>query len=197
MPQQKIERVVVVGAGGVGAWLTVALRRDRPHVPVIVYDDDTFEGGMGARRLPLVRNAATKKVDWLRGFVRMVMGDEPPDVEGRRLVPEDTRGAGIVRPGVLVVDCTDMAIAPRRELWDCCRTAGAQMLRVSYDGNGCVVVARGLPLLCAPEGGYALVPTLGQSMMAGGLGAEAVRAILDGRWKEDYQIRLPKAGQED
>jgi len=184
--QNHIKRVVIIGAGGVGFWLTVALRRDCPDLEVVVYDDDNFLGGFGAQRLPHVANKETKKVDYLKGFVQMVMRDEAPAVK-----PEKFDGYHICLSSEdLVVDCSDMSLNLRKPIWDRCRSGGAKMLRVSYDGNGIVVVARGLPFSTNPGGNYAIVPTLAQSLWAGGVGAAAVEKLLKGEEVEDYQMEL-------
>lgn len=189
---KEIKRVVVIGAGGVGFYLVAAMRRDRPDVELIVYDDDSFEGGNGYRRLPKVSNPATKKVDFLKGWVRMVMGDVPPAVVPERLTFGEV-GAHFDESD-LIVDATDMALEERKTLWSLARQSGCQMLRVSYDGNGIVVIARGLPLSSKPGGGYALVPTMAQSFAAGGLGAMAVQLLLDGKEVRDYQVQIPTLG---
>lgn len=189
---KEIKRVVVIGAGGVGFYLVAAMRRDRPDVELIVYDDDSFEGGNGYRRLPKVSNPATKKVDFLKGWVRMVMGDVPPATITSKFSIADIRFADA--RDTLVVDASDMGLEDRQPLWKACREAGAQMLRVSYDGNGIVVIARGLPLSSKPGGGYALVPTMAQSFAAGGLGAMAVQLLLDGKEVRDYQVQIPTLG---
>lgn len=185
----EIKRVVILGAGGVGFHLAVALCRDWPDVEKIVYDDDSFEGGMGAWRLPKVADPKQLKVEKLRGYIRMVMGDVPPDGVSRKFTELD---AMLVTENDLIVDCTDMGLDRRRPLWQMLKETGAVMLRVSYDGNGCVVVARGLPLCASDAGGYAVVPNYAQSMMAGGLGAEAVGLLLKGYEVGDYQVQLPR-----
>lgn len=185
----EIKRVIVVGAGGVGFWLTVALRRDKPDLEVIVYDDDNFIGGYGAQRLPHVANKETKKVDFLKGFVRMVMRDEPPTAANLKFAPH-LLPAERSLTDVLVVDASDMDLTKREPIWKGCRAAGCQMLRVSYDGNGIVVVSRGLPFSTNPGGNYARVPTLAQSLWAGGVGAAAVEKLLAGEEVGDYQMEL-------
>lgn len=185
----EIKRVIIIGAGGVGFWLTVSLMRDKPGLEVIVYDDDTFVGGFGAQRLPHVANKETKKVDFLKGFVRMVMRDEPPKVFPVKLTPTMFPGLDPMTE-TLLVDCSDMPLDVRKPIWDEARKAGCQMLRVSYDGNGIVVVARGLPFSTNPGGNYARVPTLAQSLWAGGVGAAAVEKLLAGEEVSDYQMEL-------
>lgn len=186
--QNQIKRVVIIGAGGVGFWLTVALRRDCPDVETIVYDDDNFIGGFGAQRLPYVQNKEMKKVDFLKGFVRMAMRDEAPLVKPFKLNSEivDVNFTS----DTLVVDCSDMPLETRKPIWNAAKAADCQMLRVSYDGNGIVVVARGLPFSTNPGGNYAIVPTLAQSLWAGGVGAAAVQKLLKGENVSDYQMEL-------
>jgi hypothetical protein len=189
----EIKRVVVLGAGGVGFWLTIALCRDWPDVEKIVYDSDTFEGGFGRFRLPAVSDPKQLKVQKLSGFVRMVMGDRAPIIESKKLTAADAVFWSVeLSKQTLVVDATDMGLKDRKHLWAVLRECGCQLLRVSYDGNGCVVIARGLPFCASDAGGYAMVPTLAQSMLAGGLGAEAVGILLQGYDIEDYQVQVPK-----
>ena len=186
----EVKRVVVVGAGGVGWWTAVALCRDCRGRRLEVWDDDTFEGGLGATRLPSVYDPAMKKVDYLKGWVEMVMGDVAPLCVDRRFTVQDCYGHDL--SDTLVVDCTDMPLAERRVLWHYAKEAGAQMLRVSYDGaaGGVVVVSRGLPLSGKPGGGYAERPDLGLSLWAGGVGARAVLRVLDGLEVGDQQFQF-------
>lgn len=176
-------KVHVVGAGGVGFWLSVALSRAR--VEHTVYDDDTLTGGLGYSRVPKA-SPATKKVSLLRGHSVVVMGDPAPAIVDRRFESPDCTA------GDLVVDCTDMALPLRKELWAVCRDNGARLLRVSYDGkNGTVVVAEGLPLAGRSGGGYADVPNLALSFIAGGMGAMAVMAILKGSYEYvEFQVSV-------
>ncbi len=186
----EIKRIVVIGAGGVGFWLVTALRRDIPNIEIVVYDSDNFEGGFGAQRLPYVANKATKKVQFLNNFVQMAMRDPAIKAYPSRIhlgtLPDKEFFVD-----TLVVDCTDMSLEPRREIWQALREAGAVMLRVSYDGNGIVVVSRGLPFATNPGGNYAIVPTMAQSLWAGGVGAAAVEKLLRGEVVGDYQMELP------
>jgi len=65
-------------------------------------------------------------------------------------------------------------------MWQVTKHRGANILRVSYDGRGSVLlVSTGLPLMAPAEGGYAAVPSLALSFAAGGVGAEAVKRYLD------------------
>lgn len=181
----RFDSVHVVGAGGVGWPLTVALCRESRGARIHVWDDDTFEGGNGHWRLPKVSNRTVKKVDFLKGHVRMVWGEEPPIGHAERFTG---LGVGLTERS-LVVDCTDCPMAEREVWWKECQGMGAAMLRVSYDGNGIVVVARGLPIW-APTGGYELIPSLAQSFLAGGLGAAAVHRLMDGGVVEDMEVRF-------
>lgn len=187
----EIKRVVIIGAGGVGFWLTVALRRDNPQLEIIVYDDDNFEGGFGAQRLPYMANKGTKKVQFLTNFIQMAMRDPALIVRDYRFSAAEPELIANPDKPTLVVDCTDMDLEHRKPIWRACRDAGYVMLRVSYDGNGIVVVSRGLPFATNPGGNYAVVPTMAQSLWAGGVGAAAVEKLLAGDVGNDYQRELP------
>lgn len=196
MNEYHFSRVVILGAGGVGFWLATALSRDIKDVPIEVWDDDNFEGGNGARRLPFVRDKSQTKADFLWGFVQMVMNDSPPHIYPHKLTPDalmpDERW-----DRVLVMDCTDMDLEPRRFLWKFLTEKGATLMRVSYDGTGIVLVSPGLPFVGTPGGGYARVPTLGQSYAAAGLGAMAVMRALKTGYLSDYQVTIKDKGEED
>lgn len=187
----EIKRVVILGSGGVGFWLTVALRRDNPQLEIIVYDDDNFEGGFGAQRLPYVADKATKKVKFLNNFIQMAMRDPAIVARDYRFSAAEPELIADPDKPTLVVDCTDMDLERRKPIWQACRDAGYVMLRVSYDGNGIVVVSRGLPFATNPGGNYAIVPTMAQSLWAGGVGAAAVEKLLAGQEVGDYQMELP------
>lgn len=190
MSKRKIDKVIVMGAGGVGWWLVTALMRDTKGAQVEVWDNDTFEGGLGQGRLPWQENKAQYKVRALEGWVEMAMGDRAPEVKVSRV-----RATEVVqtrdRSNELLVDCTDMDLETRRAIWANARQAGMQLLRVSYDGNGVIVVARGLPLAGRPGGGYALVPSMAQAIAAGGLGAMAVHLLLEGKEVGEIAVQLP------
>jgi hypothetical protein len=165
----------IIGLGGVGFWLTVGLSRSVPPDQLTCWDNDTLAGGTGANRLPWAP-ASTPKIDLLRGFLMMTMGDQ--------VFPQfhNTRFSGLsgLTAGDTVIDCTDMPMNTRKRMWQISRKRGASMIRVSYDGRGSmIVVSTGLPFLAPAEGGYAAVPSLALSLAAGGIGAEAVKRYLD------------------
>jgi len=177
-------KIFVAGTGGVGFWLSVSLLR--AGIPHSVFDDDTFSGGLGHMRLPKVTNPDIKKVVMLNGFALAVMGDT-----GLTVVPKKFNGDEVAE-GDLFIDCTDMPLTARKVVWEKARAKGARCLRISYDGrNSTVVVVEDVPLAGRPEGGYANVPDLALSLMAGGIGALAVQKILSG-WEHyiDFQISL-------
>jgi hypothetical protein len=183
-------KVILVGAGGVGYWVSCAL--SRAGVKHTIYDADTFEGGMGYTRLPKVSNPATKKVTHLRGFCLAVMGDTPPTVVDKLFTGTE------VEAGDLMVDCSDMELGTlrskksRKSIWKIAQERGARCLRISYDGkNNTVVVAEGLPLFGRKSGGYSERPGFALSIMAGGVGAIAVQKILSGYLGHiEFQIQL-------
>ncbi|MCI0528082.1 MAG: hypothetical protein L0Y56_11655 [Nitrospira sp.] len=192
------QKVIILGAGGVGFWLTVSLMRDRgldPNLEVEIWDNDNLVGGTGLARMPAFNTPETYKCDLLRGFIRVSMGDKSPAVKRERISKEIIENSliGIDPPGseTFVVDCTDASLAERREWWDSLRSRGIRVMRVSYDGNGIVAVAKGLPFLQGGrQQGYDLVPTLAQSFAAGGLGAMALEKWLDGEDWEEFQIKV-------
>lgn len=179
MTRERIRKVVIIGAGGVGFWTTVALMRDIPWgIPVEVWDDDDLGlTGNGHLRLPLARQGE-KKVQVLRRFISHIMGDRSIIDTEARLTVEILRGCTEI--GTLFVDCTDMSTDSRRELLQAIKETGGEYLRVSYDGLGVVTVSPGVPF-DAPgaKGGYEMTPDLDISFIAGGVGARAIRKALE------------------
>lgn len=159
----------IVGAGGVGFWLAVGLVRSDIN-PLIVYDDDNLQGGLGHSRLPQA-TATTYKVDLLRGFLLVnFLSAEMPTFVKKKFTGNE------VVEGDLVVDCTDMSDAARKRIWNRALKKKARCIRVSYDGaNSVVAVAEGIPLSGdRSAAGYESVPSLALSLMAGGVGAETI-----------------------
>lgn len=175
----------IVGLGGVGFWLAVGLCKHIAPDSITCWDDDTLEGGTGSTRLP-VGMPATQKADLLTGYLEMVHGFTTlPLIQTRRF-------SGLLQcnTGDLVIDCTDMAIEPRKRMWSTARNRGAKLVRVSYDGRGStVVVSTGLPLSAPAQGGYAAVPSLALSLAAGGIGAECIKRLLDSP-KDYFNVAL-------
>lgn len=163
----------VVGLGGVGFWLTVGLVQHVRGEELVCWDDDTLTG-TGRLRLPW-GTENTKKVDLLKGYLAMVHGITAlPQFNPRKF-----SGLIGVSTGDTVIDCTDMPLEPRKRMWNRAKKRGANILRVSYDGRGSIVlVSSGLPLSTPPDGGYTTMPSLALSLAAGGLGAETVWKYL-------------------
>lgn len=176
---EKERRVIIIGAGGVGFWLAVGLCRIGID-GVEIFDPDDLQGGLGHGRLPLA-TPTTRKVDLLKGFLRVNFGGTVPVVHAE---PFTGNEAG---DGDLVVDCTDLSGKARATMWRRAEKRGARLLRVSYDGaNSIVTVAEGLPLTANQKAsGYANVPSLGLSLAAGGIGAEVVTRLL-ANWEVPY-----------
>lgn len=178
----KQSAIHIVGAGGAGFWFTLGFVRsvDDP-ARIHVYDTDDLRGGLGHARLP-VASPTTKKVDLLRGAIRTWMGDRPPQMHDALFTGDEPAA------GDLVVDCSDMRTGDaddpksRAAMWERVKSHGARIVRVSYDGaEGTVVVVEGLPFKTeGQDAGYAAVPSLALSLMAGGMGAEVVKRMLDG-----------------
>ena len=187
----KFSKIVMVGAGGIGFHLAVALSRDIGHIiPIEVWDDDTFEGGQGFRRLPAVSNKRQFKVEFLKDYIERVMDDKPPTICPNKLTSESLFLSSSWAE-TLAVDCTDMGYDSRKELWAALRKNGATCLRVSYDGNGCIVVSPSIPFSTkSGAGGYSLVPSMGQSYCAAGLGAMAVMKALRLRKLTEMQLQI-------
>lgn len=171
MDQQQ-RKVWVIGAGGVGFYLSLAL--SRAGIEHIVFDTDDLQGGLGWSRMPKA-SPTTKKTALLRGFTLAVMGDRAPTMIDAKFNGDECG------EGDLVVDCSDMPLTARKIIWERARKQGARLLRVSYDGkNNIVAVAEGLPLFGRQGGGYQNLPGLDLSFVAGGIGCMTVRKILSG-----------------
>src|SRR5262245_55576371 len=129
-----IKRVVIAGAGS-AFWTVVALCREfsrelsMKELTLEVYDDDTFEGGNGARRHIKVANPTSYKVDALRSFISIGMGDPPPTVHRRRLLPSELLTGDWTE--TLVVDATDQGEADREAFWKAIDANGCKAIRGS------------------------------------------------------------------
>lgn len=175
----------IVGLGGVGFWLAAGLVRAIPPGTMTCWDNDNLTGGLGHRRLPSA-TPETNKTDLFRGFTLVTMGDTPPVLQKALFTGNEAVN------GDFVIDCTDMPIARRRVMWNRAEKQGAKLVRVSYDGReSVVVVSNGLPFSAKKEGGYAEVPSLSLSLLAGGLGAEMVRLWMEKPDKFlEYQVSV-------
>jgi hypothetical protein len=190
------DKVVVAGAGS-AYWLVFALCRDTSGmIPIEVYDDDTFEGGNGFRRLPKAISPLAYKVDLLRAQVVYVMGDIPPKIHRRKLLPSELLNGDWTR--TLVVDCTDMSIEDRKEWWKALKASNAKGLRMALDGTGVATVSPGPPLISGNGGrqGYGVTPGLSQAMRAAGQGAEAILYYLLTGKPLEFQTFVPTAENE-
>lgn len=187
-----IENIAVVGAGGVGFWLAVALARDENlrNIHIHVFDDDTVEGS-GGRRLPYAANEQVQKVQLLNGFTGYTMRDSGLHMHPSKLYLQ-TLSTWAEEYDILVVDCSDMGGDQRKgykQLIDA--NPRFHYLRVSYDGNGWFVISRGLPFEQeGAAGGYDRVPSMAQSFAAAGAGAAAVSRIMRGETVADYQVNV-------
>lgn len=178
-----MNKVHVVGAGGVGFWLAASLARE--GVEFTLYDADTLTGGLGYTRLPKA-SSSTYKVDLLKGFCVAVLGCKAPEVVKGSFIGDEAES------GDLVIDCTDMELSKRQVMWRIVKLAGARIIRVSYDGrNDTVVVCEGLPLSSKPGGGYQEIPSMALSFVAGGIGTLVVKRILAGFTEHtEFQVSI-------
>lgn len=176
----------IIGVGGVGFWVATALARE--GMEFTVWDADNLTGGLGHMRLP-AGSPTSLKVDLLRGFLLVSMRNVPPTTEPRFFT-------GLkVQEGDLVVDCTDATLEARGKFYRASIKRGARYLRVSYDGReGVVAISEGIPIADNPQGGYAAVPNLALSFLAGGLGASTVIAIARGFVPEFVEFQISVDG---
>lgn len=189
----EFRQVVVAGVGGVGWPLVVSLCQVLDgSVPVIIYDDDNFEGGRGYTRFPHIFDTKKFKANWLREHIEAVWRKRPPLVFPKKLEVKDFKGKDW--KGILFVDCTDMDPKKRKQLHDAALASGATYMRVSYDGK-VANVARGLPMLSKEAregaGGYIEPPDLPMSFAAGGWGAKFVLHALETGEVEEGVLRVP------
>lgn len=172
MEKDEKGRVVhIIGAGGVGFWLTVGLARSEVR-PVVVYDTDDLRGGLGHMRLPNA-TPTTLKTRLLQGFLLVnFTGSRLKEISyvNGRFTGETANEED------LVVDASDMSGTARRKIFKAVKARGARYLRVSYDGAGSIVAfSEGMPLTGDEDhAGYSAVPSLALSLFAGGAGAEVI-----------------------
>lgn len=186
---RKCRHIVIIGAGGVGFYLTLALMAEGLDQDVTVYDPDTFAGGNGYRRLPKVVNQSLKKVDMLKATCHTTFGYEMPKTSPSYFTKVDAEN---LNSSYLVVDASDMPFQERLGVWEAFTRTGAKGIRVSYDGNGIVCLAYGPPF--SPpndQGGYDRMPSTAQSFLAGGAGCQFIKALLNGLNPQEMQIELP------
>jgi len=191
----EITEIWIMGAGGIGFYLTTILAREPAGRRIVVFDDDNFIGGHGHERLPRVDDPNTKKVDFLNFFIAVGMGDNMVEVHKERLDVKTFRGKDL--SNVLIIDATDMGTNSRRVIWAAGMKKGATFLRASYDGNGVVLVAWGLPLADNDASGYALVPTMAQSFTIAGLAAQVIHQFFKGHIINDLVLDLGMPEEEN
>lgn len=186
-----IKTIHVVGLGGVGFYVASILSREAQGRTIWGWDADTLEGGMGALRLPASASPKQTKCSLLRTYIGYVMGGEMPTLREEMFTGKPPQGQqeGWLS-NALVMDCTDMGNNQRRQMWDAAQRHGALMLRASYDGNGIIVVAWGLPFGDTDEGGYELVPTIAQSFSAAGDAVRVVHRFLGGTVVDEWRSEI-------
>lgn len=195
--------IVIIGAGGVSFYAAVALLRDT-QFPIIVFDADTVSG-TGATRLPYSESEHTLKTTLLSAFSVFSMGGRDPITDAEyvysapqilRKVQEQLTYHQISTPDppqILIVDGSDMNYPSKKSVFGSIIAGeypNMHYLRGSYDGNGWAVVAHDLPFT-APndQGGYSVIPTLAQSLVAGGALAQAVIQATKGEpIPYEYQV---------
>jgi hypothetical protein len=182
-----IKQIHIIGAGGVGWYVAVILSRESMGREIHIWDNDTFEGGHGFRRLPTVSKASTPKVDLLEGHITIVWNEKPP-IKHNELFTG--KGKKDWLKDAFVLDCTDMGNNPRRKMWEEAEKHGALMARISYDGNGVVLGDWGLPFGDTERGGYEAMPSLAQSFTAGGVGGQFVHKLLKGEPVDRIVVRI-------
>jgi hypothetical protein len=188
---EEVKTIHVVGLGGVGFHLATILARESQGRSLWAWDADTLEGGNGWQRLPVSSSPQQTKTSLLRTHVGYVWEEKVPTLREEWFIgkPPEGHTEGWLQDA-LVVDCTDMGNLTRAEMWKESQKQGALMLRASYDGNGVVVVAWGLPFGDTDHGGYERVPTLAQSFTAAGLAAQVVHKFLQGMVVDEVVMRV-------
>lgn len=177
-----------------GFYASLSLMKDlNGTIPVKIWDLDTFAGGNGWKRLPNPLNKNTFKVKHLKDLCQFVMRVKGPEVHTIMLTPQvlDVH-CPTTMEGILVVDATDEPLPDRRKFKKLVSERGGWFMRGSYDGNGMVVLAEGLPLTKAgvTDGGYDTEPSASVAMMGGGaLAVSIMKFIRTGEYtNQSFQV---------
>lgn len=178
-------RIVVAGAGS-AFWLLVALCRDLDYLVISkqltieVYDDDTFIGGNGQKRLPVPHNPNQCKVQYLETFIGHVMNNTPPVINLKKLLPSTFSEGDWSQ--TIVVDATDMGRIDRERFWDALDNFKIKGIRLGLDGTGISTISPGPPIYMGDEeeqhNEYTKSPGMGQVFRSVGGGAEAIIYLL-------------------
>ena len=178
---------MIVGAGsGSAFWLWVALCRELEplvlsgQLVIEVWDDDTFIGGNGSKRLPKPHNPNQSKVEYLATFIKHVMGNVPPVIRPYKFHPANFSEGDWSR--TIFVDATDMGRTKREELWEEIEQNRVKGIRLALDGTGISTISPGPPIYMGDEeeqhDEYTKSPHLGQVFRSVGGGAEAIIYLL-------------------
>lgn len=199
------KEVNIVGAGGVGFWVAVALRRDFPDMYIVVWDSD-YVDGPGGLRLPIPERltqtrpetdsgdrSCPLKVKTLNDFLKYTLDTRPVIASMADYLGGVSGNFSTYFENRYFVDCTDMTVINRDKVFAAAINNNRYM-RISYDGTGWVSVSQGLPLGDPTASGYLHVPSFAMSIAAGGIGATAVAQwVMDGKPPAEYQINLKTA----
>jgi hypothetical protein len=178
--------VIIIGAGGLGWWLTAALMRCADITnQFCIYDDDDFVGGNGSKRLPRPGRETRLKVKELEGWLtEWLMGQEyrRAEFKGYKFNLNNLYGHTAV---ALIVDCTDAPISSRLPIYQEAWNYGIPVVRGSYDGE-MITFSYRPPDSVVDDGGYNLVPNMAVTFAAAGMVAESVRRVLKGEKVKPY-----------
>ncbi|MCX7847927.1 MAG: hypothetical protein N2595_07860 [bacterium] len=178
-------KVFIIGGGGVGVYLSIAL--ERWGIPVVVYDGDTLDGG-GATRLPAVNifgQTLLRKAAALR-------------VCGVKAMPQYVTRASDIPDCDIVIDATDASSSTRKQFLDVARRKGAEYIRASYDlliGNdglpGEVLVSLTNTVGFGRAEGYRNAPAAHHAMIAAGYAAEHILRHIERGIPLPGVVRIP------
>lgn len=201
----RFTKIIVVGVGGIGFWLTWILCRQfsKSVTTIDIYDPDNLEGGTGDTRITGSARTKLFKVDLCTMQIRNIMRDRVPEqAYNRKFTPEDV--ARYQDPShTLIIDCSDGELPERRAWWDAARTAGFTIIRGSYEGRteqagGVAVVANSLPFVRTGDtaGGYNSRPSIALSLLAAGLVGEVVNELMSSGVFKGLRVEIPVTPQE-